>query len=231
MEKNIAVKRLEKFGANFFLMLGLFAVCLIIILLVGDMIFEDNNLNFDHKVFAAIAPHVTEGRTNFIRFITFFGSAQFLLPFNIAILLIFLINKNIRYHFWKVAVVYIFGTGVLFGLKELLKRQRPLVPLISKAHGYSFPSGHTFSAIVFYGMIIYFVSQTKWPLWVKVTLQVLLFIFVLLIGFSRIYLKVHYATDVIAGLCFGLMWMLLCYYFLVYRRKFLPADNEKLIVG
>lgn len=191
------------------------------------MVFEDQNLSFDSRVFSILESYTTPARTKFVSFITFFGGADFLLPANIALILIFAFNKKIRFHAWKILVVSVTGTIVLFSLKAILERERPIVPLISKAHGYSFPSGHSFSACLFFGMVAYFVYKTGLNKWVKWAIILTLILLVLAIGFSRVYLKVHYATDVIAGWLLGLMWLLLAKWLLINRRRKLPIENAK----
>lgn len=100
------------------------------------------------------------------------------------------------------------GTLVFSGLKLLFQRSRPADMLVT-ATGYSFPSGHAFMAMVFYGTLIWLAwteSQSK-PLQVAATVFGTLMI--VLIGVSRIYLGVHWMTDVLAGYLTGLVWLCL----------------------
>lgn len=157
------------------------------------------------------------------------GSAEFLLPANILLVLIFVLYKKKSYYSWKIAIISITGTTVMFLLKELLQRQRPLVPLISKAHGFSFPSGHSFSSLLFFGMLAYMVYRSVGQKFLKWILIFLLCALIILIGLSRIWLKVHYATDVTAGFILGIIWLILAKWILVDKRKNLPPGNETLI--
>jgi membrane-associated phospholipid phosphatase len=219
----------KKLFANFGLLLFLFLICLWVFLFVGDMVFRANNLSFDDSVFNSIHPYYNEKLTSFFEIITWFGGHRFLLPANILLILIFLLSKPIRFYGWKIAILSITGILVMFGLKELLERQRPLVPLLAKAHGYSFPSGHSFSSFLFFGILGYIVYRTVKNRLLKVTLIILLSCFVLLIGYSRIYLKVHYATDVIAGFMLAAIWLMLAKWILIGRRKSLPPGNETVV--
>lgn len=99
-------------------------------------------------------------------------------------------------------------------LKSLIKRQRPPDPLVDGITNYSFPSGHAFMSVAFYGLLIWYATiyiRTKWLQRVVIFLLLLL---IAAIGFSRIYLRVHYATDVIAGICLGFVWLDFCLWFI-----------------
>ncbi|MFZ1529728.1 MAG: phosphatase PAP2 family protein [Ferruginibacter sp.] len=219
----------KKLFANFGVLLLVFIACLWILLALADMIFEDNNTRFDETVFASIAPYYNSKLSNFFEFITFFGSHYFLLPANLLLVIIFISEKKIRFYGWKIAVISSTGIAVMFWLKEMLERQRPIVPLISQAHGYSFPSGHSFSSFLFFGMTGYIVYKKVQHKALKWLLIIFLAFFTLLIGFSRIYLKVHFATDVLAGFLLAAIWLTLAKWLLIDRRKKLPPGNETLI--
>ena len=99
------------------------------------------------------------------------------------------------------------GQGVVYGLKALFHRARPEAVFASL--GYSFPSGHAFAAVTLYGMLVYWLARgQERPRAVGVWGAGILLI--LLIGFSRIYLGVHYASDVAAGFAAGLPWLWGC---------------------
>ena len=84
-------------------------------------------------------------------------------------------------------------------LKLLFSRSRPMdINLITES-GFSYPSGHSMMSMAFYGLLIFFINRSKINKWKKYTLNILLSILIVLIGFSRIYLGVHFASDVIAG--------------------------------
>ena len=207
------------------LLIIVFVICLAGLFAIADMIFEDKNLLFDEHIFSIIKPYINPFNTAIFKVITFFGSFAFLLPANLLLILFFLLVKKERHNAWKVAAVSITNTLVLFMLKSILQRQRPPAPLISKLHDYSFPSGHSFSSVVFFGMAAYIIQlhTTSKPLrWMSSFLFGLL---VVAIGFSRVYLRFHYASDVIAGFCLGFMWLLLAKWILIKTDE-IPALNE-----
>ena len=218
--KKLSIKGLlKKISLSLALLILIFIGCLWSLLLVADMVFEDKNLAFDEHIFALLHPHITTINTAIIKVITFMGSQNFLLPANIFLILFFLFIKKDKHDAWKVIVLSVTSTAVLFLLKFLLQRERPLVPLISKVHGYSFPSGHTFSSVVFYGMLAFIAYKNIKSIllrWLVITALVLL---TFMVGFSRIYLKLHYASDVIAGFCLGIIWLLLAKLILLKTSK------------
>jgi membrane-associated phospholipid phosphatase len=96
--------------------------------------------------------------------------------------------------------------------KFFFHRQRPIIPHLVEASGLSFPSGHSMVSASFYGLLIYLswhnITDRKW----HHVFTFLLVITIFLIGCSRIYLHVHYATDVIAGFSAGFLWVILGVY-------------------
>lgn len=95
-------------------------------------------------------------------------------------------------------------------IKEIIRRPRPFLPHLEYDWGYSFPSGHAMVSFVCYGFLAYFaIIDTK--IWErKVVIFFVTFALVGLIGFSRIYLEVHYLSDVLGGYAAGLIWLLSC---------------------
>ena len=85
----------------------------------------------------------------------------------------------------------------------------PDIPVIEKVDGYSFPSGHALIGVVFYGLVIFVIWHEVKQKWLKILLTIFFVLFILLISFSRIYLSVHYASDVIAGIAVGFIWLVL----------------------
>jgi membrane-associated phospholipid phosphatase len=93
-------------------------------------------------------------------------------------------------------------------LKNLVQRPRPDDMLVD-ASGYSFPSGHSMVAMAFFGLLIWMIWHYDRDRIERRVACPLLCILILGIGFSRVYLGVHYASDVIAGFCASLAWLVL----------------------
>jgi membrane-associated phospholipid phosphatase len=105
------------------------------------------------------------------------------------------------------------GGGALFNLilKQIFLRPRPVFPqafLVDS--GYSFPSGHTMISLVFYGAVAFLVLLTLKKRWNKFFVVLGFILISALIGFSRLYLGVHYLTDVLAGWAAGGLWLTVC---------------------
>ena len=108
----------------------------------------------------------------------------------------------------RVGIIFLLSVYANNGLKEIFQQPRPfdILPEIQKVHasGYGFPSGHAQSSLVVWGSIAYWKKQ----IWIR-NLSVLL---ILLIGFSRIYLGVHFPTDILGGWLFGGLILGLSYF-------------------
>ena len=98
------------------------------------------------------------------------------------------------------------GGLVVLGLKTLFHRARPTDQVIH-ATGYSLPSGHAFASTVFYGMMVYLVWRLARPAWVRWLATVLGVGLIGAVGLSRVYLNVHFLTDVVAGWAAGTAWL------------------------
>lgn len=148
---------------------------------------------------------ITSVKTVFYKAITFFGGIYALLGI-VGILFIFLKDK-ITAVFVAVDLILAAFINNIF-LKSLFQRERPLNKLIEE-NGYSFPSGHSFVAVAFYGFLIYLICTSRLQKKYKVIISVLLTLLIFLIGISRIYLGVHYPSDVAAGLIGGLVFLII----------------------
>ncbi len=119
-------------------------------------------------------------------------------------------------------VAAILGGNFLFLiLKTVIHRVRPIseTSLINAA-GWSFPSGHSVMSVIFYGMITYLCVRDLRSWRPSVFMATVAGFVIVLIGLSRIYLQVHYLSDVIAGFAGGLFWLTMCITGLeVYRKK------------
>lgn len=108
-------------------------------------------------------------------------------------------------------LVCLIGSGVLNQtLKHIFERVRPDILPVIHAGGYSFPSGHAMGAICFYGILAYFAGLGLRNKLLRWLLMLTAGFYILLIGLSRVYLGVHYPTDVLAGYAAGAVWLWCC---------------------
>ncbi len=161
----------------------------------------------DLAIFDRLQGYTGAGRNKLMLFITFLGKHQFLIPANLLLIFYFLFISRHSWFSIRVAAIALSSLGLMLLLKTLFKRKRPLSPLLKAVKGLSFPSGHALIAVTFYGLLIYILFHTLNAGFLLYLLTALLVLLILLIGFSRVYLRVHYASDVLAGFIIGLLWL------------------------
>ena len=201
---------------------------------IADSIGTRQLVRIDDQIMNQIMAFRSPGLTPWIRAITNLGSAPayFIMIPASALILFF------RGHHWKLAleasIVLISSSLLNTGLKNWFSRPRPMNELhLVSVESFSYPSGHAMSAIVFYGFLIYltfrFVSSKKIRYW-ALSLNLLL---ILAIGMSRVYLGVHYPSDVLAGWLAGLCWLIICvlilrfFHFLRNKNSTSPHLNTR----
>jgi len=155
----------------------------------------------DMLIFDKIKPGVNTVNNKIMLFITFLGKHQFLIPANLILIFYFLLVKRQTWFSIRVITIAISSLVLMLLLKQLFQRKRPLSPLLKAAKGLSFPT--------FYGLLIYILQHSISIDWLKSFLTILIIALIILIGFSRVYLRVHYASDVAAGFIIGLLWLLI----------------------
>ena len=178
----------------------------------------------DLKIFDLIKAHTNERNTKLMSFFTFFGTHKFFIPANIFLIFYFLLIRKRSWFSIRVATIALSSLGLMFLLKYLFHRKRPLYPL-ETAKGLSFPSGHAIMSVTFYGLLIYIIAQTIKDKPLKWSLIISLCIFVQLIGFSRVYLRVHYASDVAVGYITGFLWLQISLKFLQQTENYIQQNN------
>lgn len=164
---------------------------------------------FDESVFEWLRPYVTDTNTNIFVFITFFGDYLFMVTAWLLLLAYYLFIRRSKRRFITTFIIAISNFGLMVGMKMFFNRPRPLIPVLDKIPGLSFPSGHAFMGTIFYGLLITIVYREVKTVWKKWLLIFLLACFILLVGFSRVYLRVHYLSDVIGGFCFGTLSLII----------------------
>ena len=143
----------------------------------------------------------------FFATLTWIGSGQAMVILGAFVLFALIINNR---DFSALILFFGLAGGELFAFltKEIFARPRPL-PLFPGLDtiGASFPSGHAFSALLFYGLVVYFLIGTTRNWRARIGLVFLGSFVVLLVGFSRIYLGLHWTSDVLAGFTLAALWL------------------------
>ncbi|MBN9387513.1 MAG: phosphatase PAP2 family protein [Chloroflexi bacterium] len=204
--------------------IAIFAVVCAILLIflfgfLADAVFDKELTNLDHNIALWAYSLASPPLSAFLTIITDVGS-----PLGTAILtaltfgwLVWRKNYNLA---WLV-VILVGGNAILNEiLKFIFRRARPeLLPGGQHLSSYSFPSGHATGSICFYGVLIWLsfhFIKVPWLKWLAMVAAVLM---ILLIGFSRIYLGVHYPTDVLGGYLSGGCWLIIFLAgYTIYRR-------------
>lgn len=161
--------------------------------------------NFDNTIYNFISIFINEYITKFMIFITNFGDYLYI-TILIIILFIFIKNKWIGI---LITINSINSTIINKILKSIFVRPRPNILRLIKQGGYSFPSGHAMACMSFYGLLIYLIYNSNFKTKSKVILIIFLSLLILLIGISRIYLGVHYPSDVIAGYIISIIYLII----------------------
>ena len=177
---------------------------------LADAVADRENLTrFDQQLAISLHQNGTIAQVGIFEAITHFGDYRTLVCLGVAVSLILLIRRRWLPLFgWVVALA---GSGFLnVLLKAFFQRVRPVFdnPWLTEP-GWSFPSGHAMGSLVAYGMLAYFLI-VDWRIPFPRTIIAVAIALVLAIGFSRIYLGVHFFSDVAAGFAAALMWLAIC---------------------
>jgi membrane-associated phospholipid phosphatase len=194
--------------------------------LIEDLVGEVALLDFDHNLLNNVQNIRTAFLNRFMLFITHFGDWQIILFAAISLSLVLIILKKWKYTI-ALASSTVVGEIFVYTVKDIIKRQGP--PLrysLFLEHDYSFPSGHSFFAIAFYGLIFYFIYKFLKNKYLKALSIFIGFILIILIGFSRIYLGVHWPSDVFASFSSGIVLLSLIITYLEIDYKFGFKDTD-----
>jgi undecaprenyl-diphosphatase len=166
--------------------------------------------HLDLKINASVIREANPGLTQSLETITTLGNIFLVVLVAVTVGVILFIGKN----WWRLLALFLavaIGQAVLNILKVIFQRPRPKTDMY--VFSYSFPSGHVFSATVIYGFCIYLTFRFIKNATVKWMVSALLALLILLIGFSRVYLGVHWLSDVLAGYATGFAWLLFSIFF------------------
>lgn len=157
----------------------------------------------DDKVYQLIAEFINLNNTNIMLIISHLGSAITLIVLTITFCIVLKNKKDSAYIILNLATVFVLNRI----LKWIIGRPRPNVLMLVPEDGYSFPSGHSMVSMGFYGFLIYLTYKNISNKKIKYSIVAFLSLLIVFIGISRIYLGVHYATDVIGGFIIGAIYL------------------------
>ncbi|MBO5004180.1 MAG: phosphatase PAP2 family protein [Clostridia bacterium] len=199
------MEKLKKFLLENWKWIILF-ICVISFIFLVEDVMDSDIMVFDAKWYNFISLHlISDVITPVAKFITNFGSAYWLIGFSI--FLLFVIKNR------KIGISILLNLGIStitnYTLKQILQRPRPTEFRIIDESGYSLPSGHSMVSMAFYGYLIYLVYKNIKNKYIRISLITFLSILIVSIGISRIYLGVHYTSDVIAGFLVAIAYLII----------------------
>ena len=181
-------------------------ICLTIFLGLAEDVFNKELMNGDIMGYKFVSTYLmSDFATPITKFITNFGGAIFIIILTV-ILFVIIKNKEIGISIISNLVII---TAINQILKRIVQRPRPTEYRIIEETGYSFPSGHSMVSLAFYGYLIYLIYKyvkNKYVKWISI---VLLSILICSIGISRIYLGVHYTSDVLGGFLISVSYLVI----------------------
>ncbi len=193
-------------------------ITLIMFIAIVRNIYANEIASFDNFYYGYISKLISDQMTFFVKVITNLGSAYALI--SIAVLMLLIPKKKIYGILTSINLVAIFLLNLL--LKYIFTRPRPTDINLIKELGYSFPSAHAMVGTAFYGFLIYLIWQLNIKNKQKWFYSILLGILIILICITRIYLGVHFASDVFGGFLISISYLVL---FTSIIKKYLP--NKK----
>ena len=167
----------------------------------------------DTTLYNLIVKLMSTNTTTIMKFISYLGSATILIT--LSLVFIFVLKNKRDSKYISVNLILVFLLNRL--LKFIIARPRPEILRLVEEDGYSFPSGHSMVSMGFYGFLIYLIFKNIQNKKLKYPLIIFLSILILLIGISRIYLGVHYFTDVIGGFIIAIIYLIFFIKF-IYRN-------------
>lgn len=189
-----------------------------VVFVVGMNLFVDLSEEISGKAMrkydTQITDFITSFRTpelnNFFQFITDLGDLYaYIIATTLAAIFFFFKLKN-KWFLFQLLGVLILSALANIALKRAFDRARPTIEHLVVVKTLSYPSGHAMSAMAFYGFLTYLVFQIKMQRWLRAILASIFIFLILAIGISRIYLGVHFPSDVAGGFIAGLIWVAFC---------------------
>ena len=198
-------------------------IAVLIFILIANKVVEGETKYFDLMILKSLRnPHNLhqpvgpEWLTLAMHDITSLGGGTVLIIITIFVVGFLILQKNYS-AMWLILAATIGGAMVGLGLKELIGRERPpIIFHLVYVNTLSFPSGHSMMSAVVYLTQATLLSHIQHKRSIKIYIIIIALILTFLIGISRIYLGVHYPTDVLAGWSLGVAWALLCWYIAMY---------------
>ena len=208
------MKKIKEF-INKYLIWIILILCLFLFLYIIKLINADSISTFDNFIYNHVKKLINPNTTKFFKIVTELGNYTVMIPI---IIIFYLFNKDKSFNrYFTINLISVFASN--FIVKSIIRRDRPIDINLIIENGFSFPSGHSMVSFAFYGFLIYYLYHTDLKRPLKYSLMALLGFIILLIGLSRIYLGVHYASDVIGGFLLAFIYLVIYIKFIYKREK------------
>lgn len=197
-------------------------LCSVIFAIFTYKVVADKTIYIDSIVYNYISNNIiNKNRTEIVKVITNITS-PIMVIITLLILVLAIKDKKIKISL----VINLLGITIINNLiKVIIARPRPEINKLVTETGYSFPSGHSMVSMAFYGYLIYLIYRYIENKYIKWLLIVLLSILICLIGISRIYLGVHYTSDVLGGFLLSISYLVV-YISLIKNLKIKNITKE-----
>jgi membrane-associated phospholipid phosphatase len=185
----------------------------------------EGDTHVDTRLADWLHEHATAGWTDFFERVTWLGNLPVLLAATVVAAAV-LARKRETLELRLLLLAAVGAEILTVGLKLGFQRERPFyADPLARESTYSFPSGHATVSLAVYGTLAFIIARHLSNARLRVAVLAAAAVLVLLIGFSRLYLGVHFLTDVIAGFALGLAWVTLCV-LLLHLRVRLDARRQ-----
>jgi membrane-associated phospholipid phosphatase len=175
-----------------------------------DELAENELGSVDESVTAYLISFRNKTLTDYFIFATHLGDRYAYLVITFLLAGFYLLKDRSWKFILQTTLVLVLASVSNIVLKRVIHRARPSLEHLVTVNTLSYPSGHSMSAMAFYGFLIFLCVRYKMPRWLRYLFIAILVLLILSIGISRIYLGVHYPSDVAAGFIGGLIWIAFC---------------------
>ncbi|MCC4212305.1 phosphatase PAP2 family protein [Leeuwenhoekiella parthenopeia] len=185
-------------------------LCINLFIELTDTLESDTLNAWDSRVTEFVLSYRNPALTNYFIIVTDIGDLYgYLSILVIATILSYFVFKQWKYVLQIVLVLALASISNVI-LKRFIDRARPGIEHLVTVETLSYPSGHAMSAMAFYGFLIYLVTRFRMNTFLKALCITALVLFILSIGISRIYLGVHFPSDIAGGFIAGFIWVIFC---------------------
>ena len=199
---------IQKIKNNKLIFIIIILLLIVISIITKKIIFKEellmDKLAYDILVTKLRNPTITK----FMKLVTKLSNTKFIIAASLILILMFYIRKKKKISI-LIVINLLFIVLLNQTIKMIIKRERPTGFRLIEMTGYSFPSGHAMVSMAFYGLLIYLCKHLITNKVIRRLLITLNKIIILLIGISRVYLGVHYLSDVITGYSISIIYLLI----------------------